>query len=286
MKKIVSVFTALSLFFGYLFSTAVPTAEGATVTGVDKVTGVNALYAGQGITADECYYYTSGSLFVKKTGFGLQYLAKWTADGFKAVKKNSNPLPKEYADTYGCGHIGGISHYNGVIYAPVEGTDYSINFVFLYDAETLDMITAYNVSNAYLDDGIPWIAVDGANGFAYCTRWGDTDKLLRFKLEDMSLDGIVTLSEPVSRIQGGEFYNGTLYLSRDVPHVTDETVYAVDVQTGAVTTAFQTHLVSSDNEAEDIAVFPRADGSLFHIINYDKLLGVNVVHFGENSAAE
>ncbi len=279
MEKIMSFFAAVSLFFGYLFGTALPSAEGAVVTGVDKAVGINALYAGQGITADEDYYYTSGSVFVQKTGFGLQFLAKWTADGFKPVKKNSSPLPKEYVKNYGCGHIGGISCYDGIIYAPVEGTDYSVNFVFLYDADSLDMIKAYNVSNEYLDDGIPWIAVDGENGFAYCSRWGETDKLLRFNLEDMSLDGTVPLSTPISRIQGGDFYDGVLYLSRDDSGSTVEAVYAVDVQSGEVTTAFVPHLVSPDNEAEDIAVIPRSDGSVFHSINYDKLLGVNVVHF-------
>ena len=40
-----------------------------------------AMYAGQGITTDGEYYYTSGSL----TAFGVAGLAKWDADTFEQV---------------------------------------------------------------------------------------------------------------------------------------------------------------------------------------------------------
>ncbi len=279
MEKIISFFTAITMFFSYLFGISVPTADNMELMKNDRLFGLSALVTGQGITADEDYYYTAGSAFVQKAGIGVQFLGKWRADNFRQVKVNLNPIPREYEKNYGCGHIGGISYADGIIYAAVEGTDYSINFIFLYDADDLSFITAYNVSNEILDDGIPWVAIDNANGFAYCTKWAESDKLLRFNLEDMSLSGIVTLSQPVSRIQGGEFYDGSLYLSKDVPHSTDDVIYKVNAVTGEVTQAFTTHLTSSDNESEDIAVFPREDGSLFHIINYDKIIGVNVTHF-------
>lgn len=283
MSKIVSFFTTVAVLFSYIFGFSAPVAtEPAKYESNNRLVGITALYAGQGISADEDYYYTSGSLFVQKTGFGFQFLAKWTADGFEKVTVNYAPIPSVNKKTYGCGHIGGISVYDGKLYAAVEGTDYSINFIYVYDTDDLSLIKVYNVSCDLLDDGIPWVAVDGENGYVYCSRWGETDKLLRFNLSDMSLDGTVTLSQNISRIQGGEFYNGKLYLSRDNPHSTDETVFCIDVNNGDVSEFFTFSMTSSDNESEDLTIYPREDGSLFHILNYDKLIGLNVTDFSIN----
>lgn len=280
MEKIMSFFTTLALIFSYIFGFSAPSVEGpVSVKGKDSKVGFAALYAGQGITADEEHYYTSGSVFNQSSGIGLQFLGKWSADGFKREKVNLNPIPRDYKKTYGCGHIGGISCCDGVIYAPVEGTDYSINFIFLFDTKDLSLIKAYNVSREELTDGIPWVAVDKENGYIYTSTWHETDELLRFNLEDFTPAESVKLSEPVSRIQGGEFYNGTLYLSKDNSHSTSEDVLSVDVATGQVSVAFTQIMTNYDNEAEDMTVYPRADGSLFHVLNYDKLIGLNVMHY-------
>ncbi len=280
MEKITSFFTALTLIISYIFGFSVPSAEGpVSVIRKDSLVGFAALYAGQGITADEEHYYTSGSVFNQKSGIGLQFLGKWSADGFKREKVNLNPIPRYYKSTYGCGHIGGISCRDGVIYAPVEGTDYSINFIFLFDTEDLSLIEAHNVSREELTDGIPWVAVDEENGYIYTSTWHETDELLRFNLDDFTPADSIKLSESVSRIQGGEFYNGTLYLSKDNSSSTTEDVLAVDIATGQVSTAFTQIMPNYDNEAEDITVYPRADGSLFHVLNYDKLIGLNIMHY-------
>lgn len=279
MDKITSFFTTLVLIVSYLFGCAAPSVEGpVSVLGKDSKTGLSALYAGQGITADEEHYYTSGSVFNHKSGIGLQFLAKWDA-GFRRQKVNLSPIPREYKKTYGCGHIGGISYHDGVIYAAVEGTDYSVNFIFLYDAGDLSLLEAHNVSRGELTDGIPWVAVDSENGYIYTSTWHETDELLRFDLNDFSPAGSLKLSEPVARIQGGEFYDGILYLSKDNSSSVREEVLAVDVTTGQVTTAFTPVMAGYDNEAEDLTVCPRPDGSLFHVLNYDKLLGLNVMHY-------
>lgn len=287
MEKIVSFFTTLSIIFSYLLGFSAPAvSEPAKITGKDTMIGISALYAGQGITADENYYYTSGSVFNQKSGIGLQFIAKWTADGFKKVKVNYSPIPSANKKQYGCGHIGGISYYDGKIYAAVEGTDYSINFVYVYSADDLSLIETYNVSCNILDDGIPWVAVDGENGLLYCSRWGDTDKLLKFNLSDMSPAGEVALSENISRIQGGEFYNGRLYLSKDNSHSTDESILCVDVKTGKVEPFFNLTMTNYDNESEDLTIYPRKDGSLFHVLNYDKLLGLNIMHYAVSDIEE
>lgn len=280
MEKITSFFTTLALIVSYIFGFSVPSVEGpVSVIKKDSMVGFAALYAGQGITADEEHYYTSGSIFNQKSGIGLQFLGKWSADGFKREKVNLNPIPRYYKSTYGCGHIGGISCRDGVIYAPVEGTDYSINFIFLFDTEDLSLIEVHNVSREELTDGIPWVAVDEENGYIYTSTWHETDELLRFSLDDFAPADSIKLSESVSRIQGGEFYNGTLYLSKDNSSSTNEDVLAVDITTGQVSVAFTQIMTNYDNEAEDMTVYPRADGSLFHVLNYDKLIGLNIMHY-------
>lgn len=279
MEKLISFFTSLSVIISYILGFSCPAVSAPyEISGNDKLTGIEALYAGQGITCDGEYYYTSGSAFNQKSGIGVQFIAKWTVEGFKKVKINYVPIPLKNKKESGSGHIGGISCYNGKIYAAVEGTDYSINFIYVYSAENLSLKKIYDVSCSYLDDGIPWVAVDGTNNYIYTSRWGETDKLIRYNLSDMSPAGYVVLSENISRIQGGEFFEGKLYLSKDNPHSTEETVLCVDTDTGNVSTYLNFTMNSSDNESEDLTVFPLNDGSLFHILNYDKLIGLNIIH--------
>ncbi|MBR6004594.1 MAG: hypothetical protein IK063_00015, partial [Clostridia bacterium] len=74
---------------------------------------------------------------------------------------------------------------------------------------------------------------------------------------------------------------GVLYLSYDAAHSTDEQVLAVNVENGSVAVEFERSLPNYDNEAEDICVYPLPDGTLFHIIDYDKLICVNVMHYSK-----
>ena len=95
----------------------------------------------------------------------------------------------------------------------------------------------------------------------------------------MSPVGELKLSDKISRIQGGEIYDGKLYLSYDVSHSTEEKVLCVDLGTGELSEIFTPLMTGYDNEAEDMTVYPFADGSFFHILNYDKLLGLNIMHY-------
>ena len=38
-------------------------------------------------------------------------------------------------------------------------------------------------------------------------------------------------------------------------------------------------LLPVSNEAEDVCVYPMEDGSLFHVVDYDKLINANVSHY-------
>ena len=70
-----------------------------------------------------------------------------------------------------------------------------------------------------------------------------------------------------------------LYLSHDAANSTQEQIITVDPNTGSVRVEFTRYCPNYDNEAEDVCVYPMEDGSLFHVVDYDKLINANVSHY-------
>lgn len=282
MDKIISFFTTLTLIFQYIFGlSTISCSDNVTLTAENQIIGIEALSCAQGLCTDGEYYYTSGAV----TAIGLTGLTKYDLN-FKKVKTVSNPIPKEFRDKYDSNHIGGIDYYNGKIYCAVEDDGYETPLVLLYDCETLEYTGEYYEFDAsVLTDGIPWCAIDRENGYLYTSKFKGVKEILRFNLNDMSDAGSIILSEEINRIQGGSVYDGTLYLSYDVSNSTDEQIFAVDIQTGEVTVAFERYLDNYDNEAEDICVYPMPDGTLFHTQDYDKLIAVNFRHYAYKNEA-
>lgn len=242
----------------------------------DKVVALDAMNVGQGITTDGEYYYGSGTI----TAFGVARISKWTVDGFELKDVNYSAIPSEYTKEHGTNHIGGISYYNGKIYAGVENKYDDYPLVMTFDAETLDFIKAFEMPIEYLPDGIPWVSVDGENGYLYCSPFRNVDEILAFDLETMQLDHTIKLSETITRIQGGEVYDGYLYLSYDVQNSNADRIIRVNISTGKVETFANRSLPSiAGNEAEGLTVYPMEDGSLIHVLDYDKTVGVYVHHY-------
>lgn len=234
-----------------------------------------AMYAGQGITTDGEYYYTSGSL----TAFGVAGFAKWDAETFEQVAVNTKAIPEKYVNAHDSDHIGGISYYDGKIYAAVENEAEDFSLVITYDTETLQPVDSYKMPNEYLPDGIPWCAVDADNGYLYCSPFNDVDYIVACDLETMEFSHIIELSETVYRIQGGEVYEGVLYLSNDDESNRDK-ILTVDISTGEVKRLCTRTLPSvAGNEAEGLTVYPMEDGSFIHVLDYDKTVGVYVRHY-------
>lgn len=242
----------------------------------DKLVLDGALFSGQGITTDGEYYYTSGSL----TALGVAGLAKWDMDTFEQVAANRDAIPERYADLHGSDHIGGISYYNGKIYAAVENKAEDFLLVVTYDTDTLEAVDVYKVAHEYLTDGIPWCAVDAANGYLYCSPFHSAKYIVAFELETMQFSHLIELSKTVTRIQGGEVYDGVLYLSNDTKNSNSDKIYTVDIGTGEVKTLCTRTLPSvAGNEAEGLTVYPAADGSFIHVLDYDKTVGVYIRHY-------
>ena len=264
------------LLSGWINGGDITCSPNAELIRTDKFTLDEALLMSQGITTDGEYYYTAGSI----SAVDLVGMAKWTVDEFDKVIYTHSAIPKEIKEKYNSDHIGGISYYDGKIYAATEDESDTYNLILIYDAETLEFTGEYyDLGTEYLDDGIPYCAVDGERGYLYTSPFHETDYILAYNLDDMTFSHKIMLSEPVDRIQGAEVYNGTLYLSYDVSDSATEKVQTVDVETGKVETLFERTVSGRDHEAEGITVYPMADGSLIHVADYDKLVSVNIRHY-------
>lgn len=242
----------------------------------DKLVFLDAFKSGQGVTTDGEHYYTSGSL----TALGMTSLTKWDAETMEILVKNDSPIPQEYIDSYGSDHVGGISYYDGKIYAAVENDAEDMPLVITYDARTLHIVDVFELPNTDLPDGIPWCCVDGENGYLYCSQFNEVNEILAFDLETMEFSHVIPLSEQVVRIQGGEVYDGVLYLSSDTAHSNDDVIFTIDIGSGEVKELCTRSLPSmAGNEAEGITVFPMEDGTFIHVLDYDKTVGVYLRHY-------
>ena len=262
------------------FSPQAGEAEGLSLTGQNVFVLDQALVMGQGVTTDGEYYYTSGAI----TALDLTALAKFTFGDFTPVAQRLNPLP-EVCRSRGNNHIGGISCYDGKIYAPVEGGDTCFACIAVYRCEDLSFTgELYDLPNELYPDGIPWLAVDGETGLLYASVWShaktvnvyDVNDGMRF-VRSIPVEGLGELD----RIQGGEFHDGALYLSQDIKTAGNmKQILRFDPETGAAEVFSRREIGDVDRcETEDLTVFPAADGSLFHVLDYNKRIGVFVRHY-------
>lgn len=274
---ILAFLMAICTFFTGLINFGTPTVTaGVELVREEQFMLNEVAFAGQGIATDGKYYYTSGSL----TAFGVAGLLKFDAETMECVVMNTDAIPSEYREKYESDHIGGLGYYNGLIYASVENDAEDYNLVITYDARTLKMVEVYEMPNELLPDGIPWCCVDVKNSYLYCSQFNNVNEILAFDLETMELSHVIPLSQEVVRIQGGDAYDGVLYLSSDIKDSNDDIIYTVDVSTGEVTELCVRSLPSlAGNEAEDLTVYPTKDGAFLHVLDYDKTIGVYLRHY-------
>ena len=280
IRKIWSVLTLPILLITLLTSPVAQSTETAELISKDTFVLEKALIMGQGLATDGEYYYTSGSI----AALDLTALAKFTVEDMEIVDSHINPLPKECSKR-GDDHIGGISVYNGKIYASVEDSDdYIYPCIVVFDCETLEPTgEVYDLPCEIYDDGVPWCAVDSDTGYLYASKWNDIDKIYVYDVNNkMSFVKEITLSgiTPIHRIQGGEFYNGKLYLSNDIEDDgNNKNILSVDVDCGKVEIAAVRDVGGDNVEAEGITFLPLEDGSVMHVLDYNKVIGIFVHHY-------
>lgn len=280
IRKILSIITLPLLIITILTSPVASSSETAELISRDVFVFDKALIMGQGITTDGEYYYTSGSI----AAVNFTALAKFTFDDMEIVDSAINPLPDDCSKR-GNDHIGGISYYNGKIYAAVEDSDnYIYPCIVVFDCETLEPTgEIYNLPAQIYDDGVPWCAVDNQTGYLYASKWTDaktiyvydTNNSMKF-IKEIPLTGLGV----IDRIQGGEFYNGTLYLSNDIENNGNiKKILSVDVDSGEVKVFAQRDVGGDNIEAEGMTFGLNEDGAVVHVLDYNKVIGVFVHHY-------
>lgn len=210
---------------------------------VSNIAGIGALFRSQGIATDnETLFFSSKTTLLRTELDARSYIAS-----------NLSAIPDELSEKYGIAHIGGLSYYDGKLYAGLEDSkvwDYPI--VGVYNPETLELEDYYILDCEQITRGLPWVCVNPDNGLLYCTDHSkEPTKLLMFDTKNgMAPAGSVDLAEKIPSVQGGEFCGGTLYLATN-----DETkaVYTLNVSTGVSEKLFDRSLASG-GEGEGLTV--------------------------------
>ncbi len=240
-----------------------------------KVFGLETIERAQGVTTDGEAWYFSGKSTLVKIAFDNQTVLAY----------NYEAIPEELAEAYGSAHIGGISYCDGYIYAPLEDSKvWEYPIIAVYDAETLEFTGEYKVlSNEILTRGMSWLSCDEENGLIYSSHSKEATELYCFDLETFEYVKTVELSEMVGKIQGGEVYNGLIYVGTN-----DATraVYTINPSTGEVEKCFDRIMYEwklIDNfggEGQDVTVYPMEDGTLIHALDIGALfMDSNLRHY-------
>ncbi|MEE1284743.1 MAG: hypothetical protein UHK54_07770, partial [Acutalibacteraceae bacterium] len=223
-KRLISLISAIMLLVVGADEKNLPSPDGAEIVAKNTYVLFDYQVTSQGVTNDGEYFYFSGN----------KHLGKADMETGEIFLINTNAIPEELQEK-GCNHIGGLSYYNGYIYAAVEdGPDYLNSFIVLYDAESLEYSgTYYALPHELHIEGVPWCAVDVERNYLYTAEWSNATVLNVFSLDDMSLVKTVPLSEPIDRIQGAEMFDGKLYMSCDEEN-DKKRIFTLDVETGKV----------------------------------------------------
>lgn len=212
------------------------------------VVGLETLVRAQGVTADgDCLIYS-----------GKSALERVSKDNKTVLAINTKAIPDELA-ALGIKHIGGISVYNGTLYAALEDSKvWKHPIIALYDAETLEFTGIYyELSPELHTHGVPWVAVDGEKGIVYAADWNNTNGVFMYDLKTMEYLGVFSYADEVTKVQGGEVYNGKLYLgTNDITRA----VYSVELATGKVEKLFDRiayeykYIDNFGGEGEDLTI--------------------------------
>lgn len=258
-KWLVVLISAIMLLVVGADEKDLPDPTGAEIVGKNTYVLFEYNATSQGVTNDGEYFYFSGNKNLGKADMETGEISVVLTDA----------IPKELK-AKGCNHIGGLSYYNGFVYAAIEdGPDYNNPFIALYDAESLKYTGIYYELPQELHiEGVPWCAIDVERNCLYTAEWReepedpsvkDEPSILNvFSLDDMSLVKTITLSDPIYRIQGAEIFGDKLYMSCD-EYNDQKRVLSVNVETGEVKTEFSRN-IGTAFEAEDLTVYADEKG--------------------------
>ena len=232
----------------------------------NAVVGLESLTRSQDVTTDGEYFYFSGK----------HALEKVNSDCTEIIALNHEAITPELQEKYNSRHIGGISFFDGIIYAALEDSkEWNHPIIALYDAATLEYTgVCFELSTELHTRGVPWVVVDGENGVAYTGDSRNYTEIYKFSLSDFTYIETITLSEQVQKIQGCEIADGILYAgTNDMTRA----VFAIDLATGEVTKLFDRIMYEYkliDNfggEGEGLTLLPMEDGTYIHTLQLGAL---------------
>lgn len=249
LNKILSVIFAVILIPFSALTHGIDLLSAGERTDYEKtnVVGIGAYFRSQGLTTDgETLYFSSKTTLIRTE-----------SDARTLVNANYFAIPDELKNL-GIAHIGGLSYYNGYIYAGLEDSkvwDYPI--VGVYDANTLELVEYYIMDAEAITRGLPWVCVDAKTGYLYCTDHSkNPTKLLAYDTaNEMKLVKEVALEESPYAIQGAEILDGVIYAATN-----DDTqaIYTIDPDSGEVEKLLDRNLTSG-SEGEGMT-FMTKDG--------------------------
>jgi hypothetical protein len=187
-----------------------------------------------------------------------------TDDAFAKTTEVMPAIPDEWK-ARGFDHIGDIDVVGGVLYAPLEQPDNDIGrqAMLIYDAATLQYRSGVDVAQHHAS----FVTVDPDTGIAYTMDYFGGQALLRYDTRDNwpTLDPL-PMSRFVDRVQGGDVYDGAVWLSTD-----DDTdgVYRVDLADGSVQSLGSIGHVDGEGEGIDATPLPSGD---LHVLSADVAL--------------
>lgn len=263
-----------AVVFGFLFAVIADSEQPVKENYIEPVSTVryilaDAYFHAQGITTDGEYYY-----FSSNTG-----LLKTELDAETMVKLNPLAIPARLM-LEGCDHLGGISYYNGKIYATTEDSGrFNHLYLIAYDCETLKAVNYKALPLEKHENGAPWCAVDKETGIVYSARRDRFEELNAYNADTLEYMYSVPVTGQPHKIQGGEIYNGILYCSASRQN---QAVFAVELSSGKGKLLFERNLADGA-EGEGLTILPGEDGAFFRILDIPPLrLGVNLRSYAFN----
>ena len=235
VNKILSVIFAVFLIPFTVLTHGIDLISEGKRTDYEKtnVVGIGAYFRSQGITTDsETLYFSSKTTLIRTEN-----------DAKTLVNANYFAIPDELKEL-GIKHIGGLSYYNGKIYAGLEDSkvwDYPI--VGVFNAETLELEEYFIMDAEKITRGLPWVCVDSETGYLWCTDHSKNPTvLLAYDTADkMNFVKEVSLESSPYAIQGAEFRNGFIYAATN-----DDTqaIYKINPENGATEKVLDRNLTS------------------------------------------
>jgi hypothetical protein len=179
------------------------------------------------------------------------------------ILKEENVIPS-FLVKEGYDHIGDLDYWNGKLYIPIEHKPVldglRINATFaVYDSQLNFVGEWFKTSQFHA----PWCAIDPETGYLYSSEWNDAWDLYAYDLVNGGkLVKKIHLDKRLSSVQGGDFYQGYLYLCLDDLH---KDICKIDSKNGKVLDLIATKI---PEEMEGVTLHKTSNGFIHFVAGH------------------